>query len=60
MIKKIILSFATLFLLSCDNTLSSDPFEDSYGRLYVALQGMGNKVAILNTRGLESDRNDKY
>ena len=49
MIKKIILSFATLFLLSCDNTLSSDPFEDSYGRLYVALRGMGNKVAILNT-----------
>ena len=52
MIKKIILSFATLFLLSCDNTLSSDPFEDSDGRLYVALQGMGNKVAILNTRDL--------
>ena len=52
MIKKIILSFATLFLLSCDNTLSSDPSDGSYGRLYVALQGMGNKVAILNTEDL--------
>lgn len=52
MIKKIILSFATLFLLSCDNTLSSDPSDSSDGRLYVALQGMGNKVAILNTEDL--------
>ena len=53
MIKKIILSFATLFILSCDNTLSPDPSDGIYGRLYVALQGMGNKVAILNTEDLD-------
>ena len=53
MIKKIILSFATLFILSCDNTVSPSPPETIYGRLYVALQGMGNKVAILDAEDLD-------
>ena len=53
MIKKIILSFTTLFILSCDNTVSPSPPETIYGRLYVALQGMGNKVAILDAGDLD-------
>ena len=51
--KKIILSFTTLFILSCDNTVSPSSPETIYGRLYVALQGMGNKVAILDAEDLD-------
>ena len=53
MMKKIILSFTTLFILSCDNTVSPSLPENIYGRLYVALQGMGNKVAILDAGDLD-------
>ena len=53
MMKKIILSFTTLFILSCDNTVSPSSSETIYGRLYVALQGMGNKVAILDAGDLD-------
>ena len=41
------------FILSCDNTVSPSPPETIYGRLYVALQGMGNKVAILDAEDLD-------
>ena len=53
MIKKIILSFSVLFIISCDNSVnSSESMTENEGRLYVALQGMGNKVAILDAESL--------
>ena len=54
MIKKVILSFSILFILSCDNSVnSSESMAVNEGRLYVALQGMGNKVAILDAESLD-------
>ena len=53
MMKKIILSFVVLIIISCDNTVSSTSPENANDRLYVALQGMGNKVAILDAVDLE-------
>ena len=54
MIKKIMLSFSVLFILSCDNSVnSSESMTENESRLYVALQGMGNKVAILDAESLD-------
>ncbi len=53
MIKKIILSSLVLLILSCDDVVSSSAASPFEGDLYVALQGMGNKVAILDAYSLD-------
>ena len=53
--KKIIYFLLTFMLISCDGVTDSNQEQsnNSQGKLYVALQGMGNKVAILNASNLE-------
>ncbi len=56
MIRKKITWFLLVFMmLSCDSLTDSNEADqnDASGKLYVALQGMGNKIAILNSDNLE-------
>ena len=53
--KKIIYFLLAFILISCDGVTDSNQEQsnDSQGKLYVALQVMCNKVAILNASNLE-------
>ena len=50
--KKIAIFISSLFYFSC-NSIFDNSNESSDGKLYVALQGMGNRVALLSADDLE-------